>query len=91
MSLVPDRSSEGPEEDRVSLRSSGKMSPNGSVREASGLLRSFRRSFRKTPDKSLASPRSKGSKVTTSKEEPAGEEESFLSPPSPSESQHLLD
>ncbi|XP_013877590.1 exocyst complex component 3-like protein 4 [Austrofundulus limnaeus] len=89
MSLTMDKSGEGPEEDGVSLRSDGKTSPNGSVREASGLLRSFRRSFRRTPDKSPASARSKGSKVT-SREEPAGEEEFFLSPPSPSPSSSSL-
>lgn len=82
-----EKSCEGPEDDRVSLRSNGKMSPNGSVRETQGLLKTIRRSFKKAPDKSPVSPRSKGLKVT-GKEDAAGEESesaSFLSPPSPSE------
>uniref|UniRef100_A0A3Q3AZN8 Exocyst complex component 3-like 4 n=1 Tax=Kryptolebias marmoratus TaxID=37003 RepID=A0A3Q3AZN8_KRYMA len=89
MSQVMETPSEGPEEDRVSLRSNGKMSPNGSVRENQGLLQTFRLSFRKASDRSPVPLRRKGSKVTA-KEDTAGDEsagdESLMSPPSPSPS-----
>ncbi|XP_027857199.1 exocyst complex component 3-like protein 4 [Xiphophorus couchianus] len=76
-----DKSSDNPEEDRVSLQSSGKMQANGVVKEALGVLQTFRLSIRRPAEKSPRSPKRKDSKVTPRAE---SESPSSLPPASPS-------
>ncbi|XP_014892461.1 exocyst complex component 3-like protein 4 isoform X2 [Poecilia latipinna] len=75
------KSSENPEEDRVSLQSDGKMQANGVAKEALGVLQTFRRSIRRPAEKSPRSPNRKESKVTSRAE---SESPSSLPPGSPS-------
>ncbi|XP_012731431.2 exocyst complex component 3-like protein 4 isoform X1 [Fundulus heteroclitus] len=73
-----DKSSENPEEDSVSLQSNRKVQANGVVKEALGVLQTFRQSIRRPADKS--SPKIKDSKVTSSTQA-ENMSESALSPP----------
>ncbi|XP_015233945.1 PREDICTED: exocyst complex component 3-like protein 4 [Cyprinodon variegatus] len=80
-SQVMDKSSDNPEEDRVSLRSNGKMPANGMAKEVLGAFQSFRQSIRRPSEKSPFSPKSKDSKVTSSVQAQVSTESSFSSPP----------
>ncbi|XP_014848089.1 PREDICTED: exocyst complex component 3-like protein 4 isoform X2 [Poecilia mexicana] len=75
------KSSENPEEDRVSLQSEGKMQANGVAKEVLGVLQTFRQSIRRPAEKSPRSPNRKESKVTSRAE---SESPSSLPPGSPS-------
>ncbi|MEQ2222460.1 hypothetical protein ILYODFUR_026677 [Ilyodon furcidens] len=77
-----DKSSKNPEEDRVSLQSDGKVQTNGVVKEALGMLQSFKQSMRRPTEKSPCSPKSKDSKVREKAQ--ANGSESVSSPPQPS-------
>ncbi|XP_054470118.1 exocyst complex component 3-like protein 4 [Anoplopoma fimbria] len=71
MSDMMDKSTENPEEDRVSLKSNGKT-------PTMGVFQTLRRSMRRTAEMSPLSPGGKGSKVTTD------EDLKSQPPPSPS-------
>ncbi|MED6251934.1 hypothetical protein ATANTOWER_004751, partial [Ataeniobius toweri] len=81
-SPIMDKSSKNPEEDRVSLQSDGKVQTNGVVKEALGMLQSFKQSMRRPTEKSPCSAKSKDSKVREKAQ--ANGSESVSSPPQPS-------
>ncbi|XP_044023008.1 exocyst complex component 3-like protein 4 [Siniperca chuatsi] len=83
MSEMMDKSTENPDEDRVSLRSNGKTPTNGVTKEPLSRLQTIRKSIRQVTQKSPLSSGGKGSKVTP-KAETDGNESESQPPPSPS-------
>ncbi|XP_070776536.1 exocyst complex component 3-like protein 4 [Enoplosus armatus] len=77
MSQMMDKSTENPEEDRVSLRSNGKTPTNGAAKGTLGVIQTFRQSIRRAAEKSPLSSGGKGSKVKDT-------EPGSRPPPSPS-------
>ncbi|XP_070698445.1 exocyst complex component 3-like protein 4 [Pempheris klunzingeri] len=64
MSQMMDKSAESPDEDRVSLKSTGKTPTHGAVKETLGMIQTLRKSFRRATEKSPLASGGKGSKVT---------------------------
>ncbi len=84
-----DKSTENPDEDRVSLRSNGKTMTDGAEKETLGVLQTFRQSIRRVAEKSPLSSGGKGSKVTP-KADASGSESGSPLPLSPSEYRHEI-